>query len=516
VRPGLCTHGPFALVALACAAIYVVLTSSDMIGMQDDGVVYLLTARHYAPWIAPDAVAAAIASDSAFPPLYPVVLALAGAAQGGIAAHGVMVLCLVLALLAMYAWLLALGIGALTAAGAAALFALCPGTVWLMFNILSEPLYVAFSLATCVIFVRSERRPAATPDASSFGAAALVAAAILTRSAGITFLAPLAVYLWRRHRARGLALLAGAVLPQVIWTIAHPSSSPIGYSAILREAAPYLTRDPGFLLAQAMTLAQGLRENLFLASPWIAAPLVAVALAGAAARAARWHADAIALLCYLALLLIWPYPGEAQRLAWVSVPLLLGNLLWAARWIGDRWGTTAPAITSRLPALIVVAMALAVAPSPALLAERWFSPEAAARPELRHVGAWYMPRAKDAHRYAPMEHALAQAFREFGQRMPAGECTLSIQPRLATYYAGRRSILPPPPERDAAGFEESLRWRACRYVVMVNAVSDRGPVPFYPLDRLGDRLEILERRTVVIGGQELPLAMLGKLGSPSP
>ena len=509
-------HGPFALAALACASLYLALTWSGLIGMQDDGAVYLLTARHFAAWLGPDPVAAAIASGSAFPPLYPAVLALTGAAQGGVAAHCVMVLFLVLALVAMYAWLLALGVGAATAACAAAVFALCPGTVWLMFNVLSEPLYLALALSACVLFVRTGQRTNSAPDAASFGAAALVAAAMLTRSAGVALVPALGVYLWRRHRARGVPALAAALVPQGLWMLVQPPSSPISYGSIAMGSASYLALHPGFLLDQAGALAQGLRECLFLASPWIAVPLVVATFAAAAARALRGQADAVALFCYFVLLLAWPFPNEAGRLVWVAVPWMMGNLLWAARWAAQRWAASAPALMPRLPALTVISLALAVAPSPALVAARWFRADARAHPELRHVGAWYLPRLVDAQRFAPMEQELAQAFRDFGGRMEPTECSLSILPRLMTYYGGRRSVLPPPPERDAAGFEASLQWRGCRYVVMINAVSDRGPQPFYPLERLDGRLDILERRNVTIGGRDLPLAMLGRLRPASP
>jgi hypothetical protein len=506
-------HGAVAAVLLAAAAIYLALSWSDVFGVQDDGAIYLLMARHYSAWLGPDAVAALFAADAPFPPFYPWVLALAGGGQSVVAAHVLTVACLVAALGALYAWLLALGSGRATAAGAVAIFALAPGTLGLAFNVLSEPLYVALSVGACVLFTRTEARAAAAPDRASWGAVALVAAAILTRGVGLTLLPALAVFLWRRHGRRGLPLLGVAVLPHVLWSLVHESS--LGYAKVLAGSLPAIAAHaPDFLRAQGEILVPGLASNLFLGSPWLAAPLGILAFGAAAVRAARLHADAIALFCNLGLLVVWPFPSEAQRLTWVCLPLLLGSLLWGLQWLAARAAQAAPAVMPRLPALLLVGLALAVAPGPSLFAKRWFSPEAAAQPAVRHVASWYTANAEAARQFAPMEVALAGALRDFGARLPPGSCSFSTIMRLVAWYARQRSILPPPPDYADAAFDGYLKYQGCTYFVMISGTSDRAPTPFYPLDRLGDRLEILDSRGVVVDGVDIPLVILARLRTP--
>lgn len=500
----------FVLVAALVAAAWLALSCSEQVGMQDDGVIYLFSARHFAPWIAHDPVASVFAQDSPFPPLFPLLLALAGGGQSVVAAHVATVLCLVLALAALYAWLLALGTGRATAAAVAAIFAVCPGTVALMFNVLSEPLYLALALTASALFVRTAGRVSAELDAASWTAVALVAAALMVRSVGVTLLPALAVYLWQRHRWRAVLPLAAAVVPHAAWSLTHQSS--LAYGGLLKAAAPQMLEDfGGFLRGQAVVLGQALRQNLVMFSSATILLFALPAFAGAAVRALRGQADAVALFAYAGLLLLWPFPDQAQRFAWVAVPWLVGNLLWAARWAGERARAVAPALLPRLPALVVLALGLAVAPSPALVAARWSGAEAAAQPDLRQVGSLYLPSAEEARINAPMELALAHALRDFGARMPAGECSVSIFSRLTAFYGKRHSLLPPPAYRDQAGFDASLRWRNCRYVVMISASTPSFPEAFYPLDRLGDRVEILERRSAPFAGREVPIALLARL-----
>lgn len=497
------------MVALT-GAIWLALSCSQLIGVQDDGAIYMFSARYFTPWMQADPVAAVYAQDSPFPPLYPLLLALTGAAESPPVAHAVTVTTLLAALTALYAWLLALNLSRPVAVAAVATFAFCPGTVWLMFNLLSEPLYVAASLAACAVFVRTQGLKTERPDAASIAATALVAAALLTRSVGITLLPALALYLWQRLGARALVLMPLAVVPQGLWSMTHSSS--LSYSGILKDALPRMLEHLGpFLQAQATVLLQGLRENLFMASPWYGAAFAGVAVGAAAARALRGRPDAVALFSYVGLLLLWPFPDQAARFAWVAVPLLIGHGLMAAQWAALRWHARAPALMPRLPGIAAVALVLAVAPSPALVAARWFDSEAQAHPELRHVGTWYSPSREDAYTYAPMEYAMALAFRDFGRRMGPDDCSMSILARLVAWYSGHYSLLPPPVYRDDAGFLESLRGRRCQYLVMVNAANEGFPTIFYPRERIGTLADVLERRTVMVNGAEAPLAILARL-----
>ena len=75
-------HVAFAAVPAVVAALYFASGPSDRIGqLGGDWTWYLMMAASYSPFSAHDAVYAAAAQESRFPPLYPLLLALVGAAE---------------------------------------------------------------------------------------------------------------------------------------------------------------------------------------------------------------------------------------------------------------------------------------------------------------------------------------------------------------------------------------------------------------------------------------------------
>ncbi len=112
-----------------------------------DGAVYLLTAQYFSPYSSHTDVAAQFARSSQFPPLFPLLLALAGGAESLLTAHVVTVSCLLVAFLLYYRWVREETSSPWTAFAVTAWFALLPGTYLQALSVLSENLYLGLCMA---------------------------------------------------------------------------------------------------------------------------------------------------------------------------------------------------------------------------------------------------------------------------------------------------------------------------------------------------------------------------------
>jgi hypothetical protein len=174
---------PIAWLIAGLAALYLPWTWSDQLAsLGGDSAVYVLSAEHYAPYLPPDTLAADIARHALFPPLYALLLAATGGAADLHVAHAVTTLCLLAAVAAFFATLVAMGVPRAIGLVTVALFALLPGTLEQALQLKSEIPYLALTLAGLAALARASARANAR---DYWVATALLAAALLTRSAGV-------------------------------------------------------------------------------------------------------------------------------------------------------------------------------------------------------------------------------------------------------------------------------------------------------------------------------------------
>src|SRR6185436_17927875 len=154
--PDLAAVALTAAFALACA---VFVWQPALATFADDSVSYLVMAQAFSPFeAASPAVAGAFAREAFYPPLFPLVLALTGAAQNIAWAHAVTALLLAASLPLVYLlglhWLGSRG----PALAALACIALLPA-MWIHSKgILSETLFCLL-LSAIFIFLEQEKRP---------------------------------------------------------------------------------------------------------------------------------------------------------------------------------------------------------------------------------------------------------------------------------------------------------------------------------------------------------------------
>ena len=516
-RSGRARHAALLCGLLApLAALYAWLDVHGGLGsLKGDGLIYLSTARHWAPYWPADPIAATWASLSEFPPLYPALLAATGGAADLRLAHGVTVLCLILGFAAFYGWLVGLGVARARAALAVAVLALAPGTVLQSFHVHPEGLSVALVFAALALLALAERSGRA---AWYWTAAVAVGLAILARTVGVALLPALLLVLVRARPRGWPAIAALALAPGALWAVLH--DVPSGYGDSL--AGHYADASPGAIArsigASIAATASGLAGNLS-QSPRLAALVLAfgaLALALAAWRFVRGRADAWYALAYLAVLALWPFPQEAPRLAWVVVPFVLAYLAWGA----ERVAARLPGDLSRLrPAVAwapLAVLALVVLPEFLLLAARATHPLAREQPAVRHVPQWYHPDLATAAWNARLHLGTVEALERFGPGIPEGECLFTTLPLVAGFYARREALPPPAESMDPADFDDALRGAGCRFVLFTELSGRSGSeAPFYPLERLGGRVEIVDEHVVTLpDGRQRRVALLGALAGP--
>jgi hypothetical protein len=202
-------HVAIALLTLAFGTVCAMFAhQGGLASFADDSVSYLVMAQVFSPFQpASQAVAAAFAREATYPPLFPLVLALAGAAHDVAWAHVLTALtlaaCVPLVYLLGLRWL-----GSPGAAAAAVLLIILLPSLWINAKgILSEPLFGVLLLGTlCVLESGGAgwRRQAAL--------ALLLSALALTRTAALPLVAAYA--LWAvLQRAQPAAARAQALIP---------------------------------------------------------------------------------------------------------------------------------------------------------------------------------------------------------------------------------------------------------------------------------------------------------------
>ena len=344
-RPALAL-GALTLAVAAVAAAFLWQPGID--SLYDDSVGYLLMAQAFTPFHAVPPAVAAAASLEKYPPLFPLALALSGGAYDWRIAHLVVAASFAASvlLLGLHArrvldspwqgWILAL------------VFAAMPGAWLNAKGILSEFSYMALTFATLAYHDRWSDRAPGRSAAAVLGL--LLTATVLTRSVGAALVLAVAyAEVVRYARARDAARLRLMALPAAVaiaaalaWHAVRPGAGDTYGSSAAVMVQGAAQHGPGWLLAWAVHNASSLVAAwynallIFWGEPWRPQVLIASALgiAGLGAsivRAARGAADGAYCVIYLAILLIWPFPGQMYRLAFPVVPLLMVSAFWALR-----------------------------------------------------------------------------------------------------------------------------------------------------------------------------------------
>lgn len=427
-----------ALAVLALGQAFAVTGKLATLG--DDSASYLAWAHYFAEggadW------RELVIAENRFPPVFPLLLAAAGATADIARGQWLVVGCLALALPLVYGWARQAGLARAAALVCVTLLLVLPWTWLRLLGVMSETLFLLLTLAALCWPQRPERRG----DALAFGVLAALAA--LTRSIGVLLLAawaiPHALAAWQARDLRRLQPVLWAALPLALALAAWYGLRPGG--AVDAHLAIFHTRslDADKLAAAFSGLLRGWQEQFVIfrgvsaVNDGVVGLLGIWCLAGTLWRCRQNCVDGWYVL--LSLLLIWVWTAWAAeqtgRLLFPLLPLLLvqGALLlpYTRRWL-------APYLSLPLlfgPAAIIALMA------GQLLLQRARNPESIF-PGWRYAACldYYIEfNEEQAKLDARRSQTTLYTFEQLRRQLPPSAAVMWVQPHYVRLLSGLRGV----------------------------------------------------------------------------
>lgn len=334
-----------ALLSLSVTAYLAYLFSSlawfdSLSSFANDSVHYLVMARHYSPWQDENAAIAAAWPLQDFPPFFPWLLAITGAAHSFLYAH---LLVIVIGLCSLYFYYL-LCLRWLENKAWAILpimvFALSPGFLLGLQGILSESLFLLLTVIFIWYFIAEEK----LSTKQVILCALLLTTILLTRTIGFALLlAIVAQGFFSSLSEKKIQLKPAyiAVLASVMYFLLLAIWGPVKESHYFDILIPYITGEGQSVAGPThiynfsyVFQLKSLLDNW--TSFWIIfwtdefsfiylviMMLLLAALSGLSIRLYKNKYDAWYVLFYILILTAWPHPGQMFRLILPIMPLLL-------------------------------------------------------------------------------------------------------------------------------------------------------------------------------------------------
>lgn len=429
-----------------------------------------------------------------FPPLFPLVLAAFGGGTHALQ-HTQVIACAINILMfaCLWAWLRRDPGSRATAFAVTALTVLSPGFFLLTLNPVSEPLtmammWVAFLLATRL----RESRDVYLLVALLAGLTAI------TRSVNIALVCAIPFWLHfngvdRRRVAIGSVL---AFLPFTAWFV-YRRTIP-GTSSYLDGLEPAFFIEqlggwPDLLYAHPWRLVTGFAKNFDVfpdpVSIGITLGLLLLAATGWSSRLRARRLDAIFIVFYFAIILVWPYPREAPRFMTFVLPLVL---LYATLGLAGllRRMRVEPPLRMAAP---VIAVAVLLASASTIL--HFFQlarieVDAELRSEKRGQYYFHAADAASAVRIADGMARVRLTAREAARMLPPGECTYAVIPNMLQIHAPVRVVPYPRTLADELPIRPQLPRCDYLFVVGIRGIWPE-EVPFYPMNLIEAETEAL-------------------------
>jgi len=353
--------------------------------------------------------------------------------------------------------------GLVMATGVAAVLAFSPAFLWSTNWILSDPLFLALTLACLWCFHRSEH--AAVPSRWILAGCVFAILSTFTRTAGLPLVLAVGAALGLARHWRALAgFVVAFVAPSVFWWLRSRAGGEAQYVSEFWMINPYQPdlgqAGIGDLVARVLENLQGyvlvhIPAGL---SPWSGGALTALGLvlivaafAGWVARIrVRWTVVELFTPLYFGLILLWPAVWSGDRFALPLYPLVLF-------YAGEALLRGARRVAPRLP-LAAGAIAVAVLLVPSMQSWRQSASGAmACRGVVRQAGPFAC--------YGEGFRQFVTASRWLGENVPDGSAVFSRKPRILYTLSGVRSRTYPL-SADPDRFFREAREAGVSYVVL--------------------------------------------------
>jgi len=481
---------------LATFAVYAWLARGNpQVGFLADDALYLMMADIYSPYR--EATGAAydhVRQYSHLPPIFSLLLAVAGAGVEQLsAARLVSAVCMAAAWALYLWWLHRAGVPRLTALLLAGFGAWTPATLIYTVDLWSEGLYVALVMVCLLLMQIVEPRVADADRMLSMSRGPVAGSSlpvllalgvtltlvVATRSIGVALLPALLLTL----RARGLRAVAvvavaavatrlalspfelGAAAPSYRGMFAQSySAEPV--AALWRQVSSVLADLPAAMVYDLFQWREpGVWQLVALALPGVACSL------GFGRELLAVRPMALYALGYFAIVLVWPFPGQTDRFLYPLLPCVLW-FAWRGTTLIDRRGRA-----GLLLALLLFGLA---APGIVRTAQRAVTPLPQRELDSFRTTRYWLDATRRGNPVAAIEQLAARqrVAASIAAVVPPTDCVYTLNVHLVLLHAQRPTFLPPPPPRMQAG----PPW-ACRWFLLV-ADSMNGRPPLYPLTSL--------------------------------
>ena len=327
--------------------IYVVYLLSKLIwfdslsSFANDSVHYLVMARYFSPWISESTAISTAWLLQDFPPFFPWLLALSGAAHSLLYAH---LLVAIIGLISLYfyyrlseQWLN----HRVWALFPALIFALSPGFLLGLQGILSEPLYLLLVLIFMLLYEPTEKKSRSLIVMSGL----LLAAILLTRTVGIALCMAILVEAFfssisqKKIQYQSILIILLSLCIYLLFMAIWGPQKESHYMAVLLQ---YLSADgiseqvPGasFYSSYASQISNLLDAwtsfwliywgtDVYSANYYVIMLMLVASMTGLIIRLYENKYDAWYAFFYILILMVWPHPGQMFRLVFPVMPILV-------------------------------------------------------------------------------------------------------------------------------------------------------------------------------------------------
>jgi hypothetical protein len=480
----------------------------------------MLTAEHFSPWTPRADVAAFVADNSRYPPLFPLLL---GFFSGGniLLANLTTVVFVLIGFAISFFWFVEEKLSEWKALALTFTFAILPVTYMQVLYVLSESLYLIFSMGCLLAVARSEKTG---HDRPLFLAALCIAATTLTRNAGWILFLAFAIYLVLNNKNRKIfLLLAVAALPGIAWSVYRGISGGTEEISYIDIINGWYSGNPWGIL-QKQLIEEPVRFWEGLSSAFTAGfftvkifGVFGVLFAGACAyRTYLRKLDGIYVALYLAVLLLWPFGDYAwgeKRYVFVVIPILMFQAWFAIHRLSKqrfkRFRFNPPEV---LYFSLVILLAL---PALASAAARHTYPLSAELEPFRRFGWWIGWYVYDTINVKPEDMAYAAALtkglRAIGETVPENACVYSVKTDTLHFYMRRVGYAPPAEALNDDAFRNELAKTKCEYFFFMSDTSSSISMKrFYPIQRVEKDIRIVAQIHASHGNAKGPIGILAQ------
>ncbi len=427
---------------LICLFIYstillVFVCSNHLSTFGNDSINYLVMGLYMSPWQEVNKAIIEMWPYQEYPPLYPAILAITGIVHDLQFAHAITAIFFVVSLVLFYFYLRQQKLECWPAFFIVSIFALSPGAWMNNMGILSETLYLLISF----LFLLTLDQLKLPSKKYLIYLGILLGCLILTRTIGIAMLLAfsligLVFFLKKQQNLKTIAT------PIVIAIVISLLSKLFLKTTVPDDYIDQFSKLPGYdFTTQYQAIIDGWftswqyywLEDAHVAF-YIACALGILTIAGLLRRLFELKPDAVYIIIYLTVIMIWPHPGQTFRFLFPVMPLLLFFAYDFISYLANNYANKRRELVLILSVLIVINM---IFPT---LVFTYYRYQSGVDTGLNKYKEYYLlPDLAEARQKVMQQQMMFEDFKRIKLTTNQDSVIAYFEPEYVTYLAERRS-----------------------------------------------------------------------------